>query len=283
MRFLSWNIQWGRGADGRIDLARTIEVLKNMPDLDAICLQEVAQNVAGLPGGDCGDQVAELSAAFPDWAVFFAPGLDVPDGRGGRAAFGNLLMTRLPVGQVCRHILPMPADATVPGMRRSCIEVVIDGPVAMRLMTTHLEYYSARQRTAQIQAIQAIHAEAVEQSLTAACTKKDGSPMFAPRARPAAAVLCGDLNFEPDSDSYRSMTSQGGLPEYTWRDAWIETYPKQPHPPTVGLHDAGWPGRQYCCDYFWLAALPVGCVSDLRVMSEADASDHQPIVLDLVL
>ena len=126
MRILTWNIQWGRGADGRVSLDRSIDVLRQAGELDLICLQEVASNVPGMPGGDCGDQPAELAEAFPGWSVTYAPGVDVPDGAGGRATFGNLLLSRLPVGQVCRHMLPMPGDASVPGMRRSCVEAVIE-------------------------------------------------------------------------------------------------------------------------------------------------------------
>ncbi len=47
---LSWNIQWGRGIDGRVDLARTAAVAREF-DADVLCFQEVAVNHPGLPGG----------------------------------------------------------------------------------------------------------------------------------------------------------------------------------------------------------------------------------------
>lgn len=282
MRFLSWNIQWGRGADGCVDLNRIIAVLRSVPDLDAICLQEVAQNVIGLPGGDCCDQVAVLSAAFPGWAVFFAPGLDVPNPLGGRSRFGNLILTRLPVGLVYKHLLPMPADGSVPGLRRSCIELVLeieDGGV--RLLTTHLEYYSGRQRDAQIQALKAIQTEAVEQSREPVCRKKDGNPVFAPRARPVASVLCGDLNCEPGSGSYLGLSQPAEDEQASWHDAWRIANPQCDHAATVGLHGAEWPDRPYCCDYFWISGMPKERVRAVSVISETDASDHQPLVLEL--
>lgn len=55
LRFLSWNIQWGRGRDGRVDLARTAAATAAV-DADVICLQEVAVNHPGLPGGAPGSQ-----------------------------------------------------------------------------------------------------------------------------------------------------------------------------------------------------------------------------------
>lgn len=284
MRFLTWNIQWGRGADGCVDLSRTIDVLHSVNDLDAFCLQELAQNITGLPGGDCGDQVAELAAAFPGWSVFFAPGLDVPAPHGGRSCFGNLIMTRRPVGQVLRHVLPMPADASVPGLRRSCIELVVEGADgAVRLLTTHLEYYSVRQRDAQIEALRAIQLEAVEQSQVPVCLKKDGNPVFMPRPRPVSAVLCGDLNCEPESDSYRLLARSADEPSASWHDAWRLAHPQREHAPTVGLHGAEWPDRAYCCDYFWVAGMSPERVLDVWVIPEVDASDHQPVVLDLLV
>ena len=43
MRLSSWNIQWGRGADGKVDLQRTVNALKAIGDLDVICLQEIGR------------------------------------------------------------------------------------------------------------------------------------------------------------------------------------------------------------------------------------------------
>ena len=39
MRLLTWNIQWGRGADGRVDLARTVAAIRAAGEFDVICLQ----------------------------------------------------------------------------------------------------------------------------------------------------------------------------------------------------------------------------------------------------
>ncbi len=108
MRLLSWNIQWGRGIDGRVDLARAAAVARDF-DADVICLQEVAINHPGLPGGAAMDQVAWLSGLFLGYEAIHAVGSDLPDGLGGRRQFGNLILSRLPVMQVFRHPLPWPA------------------------------------------------------------------------------------------------------------------------------------------------------------------------------
>ena len=60
---LSWNVQNGKGQDGRISLARIADVVVGMGTPDVICLQEISR---GLPlGVDAGapDQIAELFGA----------------------------------------------------------------------------------------------------------------------------------------------------------------------------------------------------------------------------
>ena len=66
IRLLSWNIQWGRGADGRVDLERTRDTIRAAGPLDVICLQEVASNFPGLAGGAREDEPAFFAAAFAD-------------------------------------------------------------------------------------------------------------------------------------------------------------------------------------------------------------------------
>jgi endonuclease/exonuclease/phosphatase family metal-dependent hydrolase len=50
MKLLSWNIQWCRGVDGRVDAQRIAREIRAMADADVICLQEVARNFDTLPG-----------------------------------------------------------------------------------------------------------------------------------------------------------------------------------------------------------------------------------------
>ncbi|MFU2488693.1 endonuclease/exonuclease/phosphatase family protein [Thauera sp. WH-1] len=281
MKVLSWNIQWGRGADGRVDLARTVAAIRAAGSFDVICLQEVASNFPGLPGGVREDGVALLTAAFAGHEAVFGAGLEVPDGSGGRARFGNLILSRLPVGQVFRHLLPAPADATVPSMQRVCVEAVVTaafGP--LRIMTTHLEYYSQRQRRAQVEALRALQCEAAGQAVAPAAGK-ESNPAFAAWPRPAAAVLCGDFNCEPGSDEHRRMqvALDGGLP--SWQDAWLALHPDREHSPSVGLHGADWPDRAYCCDFFFVSTDLAPRLRALRVVADTPASDHQPVVLEL--
>lgn len=276
MRIISWNIQWGRGADGRVDLARTVEAVRALGPAEIICLQEVTRGFVSL-SGEPDDEVAVLSAAFPQHEAVFAAGVDVQGETGGRGEFGNMLLSSLPILQVLRHALPFPFDTKVSGMPRCCLEAVVDSPFGpLRVLTTHLEYYSAAQRRAQIAALQALQLEAAahaEQTPRA----KQGKPAFAARPRPEQAVLCGDFNLQPDSEDHAALSA----PQSPWRDAWGIAHGSAPHAASVGVHGADWPGRQYCCDYFWVSAPLVARVRDVRVDAATPASDHQPVVLDL--
>ena len=74
--------------------------------------------------------------------------LDLP-GKKARRRFGNLVLTRLPVGRVLRHLLPWPAAPEVMSMQRAAVEVVVEAPFGpLRVTTTHLEYYSKEHRAA---------------------------------------------------------------------------------------------------------------------------------------
>ncbi len=281
MRIISWNIQWGRGADGRVDFGRTIAAIGEAGGADVICLQEVAQSFPGLPGGHGEDDIAILSEAFPDHEVVFGPALDVENGGRGRARFGNLILSSLPVEQVFRHLLPCPADPGVPGMQRSCVEAVLSAPFGpLRVLTTHLEYYSQRQRAAQVRALGALQDEVVGHAW-AHTTGKEANPVFAPRPRPASAVVCGDFNCEPGSAEYLLMSAGAEGAEARWRDAWGVVHDAIARAPTVGLHGAEWPDRQYCCDYMWVTDDLTPCVLDFGVATATAASDHQPIWLEL--
>lgn len=279
MKILSWNIQWGRGADGQVDLDRTIGEIRAGGEPDVICLQEVAQNVPGLKGGDPGDSVARLAAAFPGHTAVFGAAVDRLREDGVRARFGNMILSRLPVKQVFRHLLPSPADAGVPGMQRGCVEVVVEsGDRPLRVLSTHLEYYSLRQRLAQAEALRGLQAT-VADNVANPPGGKDANPVFAPWPRPVEAVLCGDFNCLPDSDEYRALCAP--LPhDAGWFDAWRLAH-AGPHAHSVGLHGAEWPDAPYCCDFFWLAGSLRERVRRIEVLADTPASDHQPLVLEL--
>jgi len=108
LTIVSWNIQYGKGVDGHIDLSRIAReiLIDGFPDL--ICLQEVSRNYPATDNGS--DQVAELEKFFPEYESFFGASHDRSGGfNGGRRQFGNLVLTRHSPIQVLHHLLPSPA------------------------------------------------------------------------------------------------------------------------------------------------------------------------------
>lgn len=268
---LTWNIQCGMGCDGVVDLARIARVVKAMGEADVICVQEVARNDPAIAGG--ADQAAELEALFPGYRAFFGPALDRDQaGSEKRREFGNLLLARLPVLQVFRHLLPRPAQGGIKHMQRQAIEAVVEtraGP--LRVVTTHLEYYSAAHREAQIERLRALQAEVAQNE---ALPPKPAASPYDPTPRPASLVLCGDLNFLPHEPQY------GQVFEPPLLDAWRVARGAEPHPPTTGFHDrVQWLMGGHCRDYFAVTPDVAARVAALEVDLATDASDHQPLRL----
>lgn len=264
---LTWNIQNGKGCDGVIDLARIAQVMRAMGEADVICLQEIARNDPAFDGG--ADQVAQLAALFPGYRAFFGAALS----RNERQ-YGNLLLSRLPVLQVFHHLLPHPAEGGIKHMQRQAIEAVVEtAGGALRVMTTHLEYYSAAHRAAQIGRLRALQDEVAQNEASPA--KPAASP-YDPVPRPAALVLCGDLNLLPDDPEYR------GLFEGSLVDGWRHGRPGEPDPLTTGLHDRKqWPMGGHCRDYFALTPDVARRIASVEMDADTDASDHQPLRLVL--
>jgi len=281
MKLISWNVQWCRGCDGRVNPARISKVIKEMADVDVVCLQEVARNFPCLPGSAGENQYETLAGLFPEYTVVKGVAIDVPARQGEWREFGNALITRLPILQVYRRLLPWPADPTVPSMQRAAIEVVLgasSGP--LRVTTTHLEYYSAPQRAAQVEELRRLQGEAAGHA-AAPQPGKEGGP-FQPVARPASAILTADFNFRADDPMHARVQAPiaGGVPAY--RDAWQLRHPGSPHAPTLGVHDkTQWPGPAFACDFIFVTEDLADRVEDVVVNVETDASDHQPVLLVL--
>ena len=280
MKLITWNVQWCRGIDAKVDPARIVRTAQSMADFDVLCLQEIAVNFPGLDGSRGEDQVAQLSATLPGFSAHYGAATDVDDGKGGRSLFGNLILSRLPVVQVYRHLLPWPVDPAVKSMQRIAVEAVVQaawGPV--RIVTTHLEYYSATQRMAQVEALQALHREACGHASLTRGQDDPGQPFHA-RPRPASAILTGDFNFKPQDPEYRRMT-QSAHAGASFVDAWTLAHRAGPHAPTAGVHESSWAKQPYCCDFVFLTADLASLVREVKVDLHTQASDHQPVLVAL--
>ncbi|MDE2388057.1 MAG: endonuclease/exonuclease/phosphatase family protein [Betaproteobacteria bacterium] len=277
MKLLSWNIQWGRGMDGCVDLARIARTIHQLGDFDIICLQEVAINFPGLPGSLRENQVTELAKLLPGYTALYGIATDVPDNNDGRSQFGNAIFTRLPVGQVWRHLLPWQAELTVPSMQRVMVEAVVTADIGpLRILTTHLEYYSQRQRETQIEAIRSLHREACAMSQRQFLNEEQGGT-FEVFPRPAEALLCGDLNFPATAPERVQILAPFNDGTLNFHDAWSVMYPNTPHAPTVGIHSVEFVERPECFDFVFITGGLMQRLCAYGIDTETKASDHQPV------
>ena len=284
MKLMTWNIQWCRGVDLRVDPARIAAEAKRIADPDVLCLQEIADNFADprLAGSTGEDQFARLAALFPGYRAVPGVAVDHAGDHGGRRRFGNMILSRLPVKQVYRWLLPYPADPGVPGMPRIALEVIVAAPFGdVRVITTHLEYYSLRQRMAQVEALRTIYADGHGHARDARVTMNDGGP-FQTYLRPKATLICGDFNYEPDAAEHARMIAPFADGTPALADAWQVAHPGKPHASTFCIyqkmkHDA----RELHCDFIFVSGELAPRVRSLRVDQATQASDHQPVVVEL--
>lgn len=279
MRLITWNVQWCRGIDGRVEPERIAREALALADVDVLCLQEIAVGFAGLPGSAGEDQMARLGAALPGFRGFFGIATDQDDGRGGRRQFGNAIFTRLSVGQVYRHLLPWPADAATQSMQRIAVEAVVETPAGpVRVTTTHLEYYSARQRLAQVDALRQFHREACGHARAPRQPGDAGEP-FAFTPRPTAAIVCGDLNLAPDDPAHARLSAPFDDDTPRLVDAWRLVHGDVPHAATVGVHESSLPRATW--DHVFVSSDLAPRVRSVTVDATSQASDHQPVLLEL--
>lgn len=248
--------------DGRVDPARIAGEAQAIASPDLCCFQEVEGEA----------QAQALARGFPGYSAHAAWAVDVPAGDDGRLRFGNLILSRLPVGRVQRHSLPWSPEPEVPSMPRVAIEAVVRAPWGwVRVSTTHLEYYSARQRSAQAARLAEIDAEARTRSAIAASAKYRDGP-FAPQPCPAEGIVTGDFNMTA-GDAALDPLRQAHV------DAWEASHPGRTHPPSFFVHDRAAGTAPYCCDFVFVARELASRIADVRVDGQTQASDHQPVVV----
>lgn len=277
MILITWNIQWGLGGDGILDIARIIRHAREMGDFDVLSLQEVADNFAELNGGPDGNQFAALAALLPGFTAIEAPALELRDAAGRPKRFGNMILTRLPVIQAFRHILPWDAAATR-NMPRGMAEVHVRAASgALRIMTTHLEYSHADLREAQAGAILKIHRAASDRH---ALPREESDTTYVRMPETRTAILCGDFNFKPDDPLMQKITAPAGDGAERFVDAWAAKRGAAPHPPSACLPEGSF-APPFCCDYIFVTEDLAPEIRRIAYDTVTRASDHQPVLIEI--
>ncbi|MDP6788102.1 MAG: endonuclease/exonuclease/phosphatase family protein [Rhodospirillales bacterium] len=287
MRIVTYNIQFGRGKDGRVDLER---IAAEVEGADLIAMQEVDRlwTRSGMV-----DQVAELVRLLPGYHWRYGPGIDLDLGEepGGldarRRQFGNLLLVRAPIVSSRNHLLPKIGFADQLSLQRSALEGVIacpSGPV--RFYSVHLAHISSLERQRQAARIMEIHAEAANEG-GAWSGGKDRPDWLAdgpPPPMPGAAVLMGDFNMEPTTPEYEIIagpaTHKYG-PAATlggFADAWLAAG----NDPAGGLTKPAETGDRRI-DFVFVATPLAERIGAARIDDRAQGSDHQPLWVEIDL
>lgn len=284
MKLITWNVQWCRGVDKRVDPARVVADAQRIADFDVLCLQEIADNYPDpLLGGSKGEnQFSIIASLLPGYTAVEGAAVDQLGKNGKRSRFGNMILSRYPVKQAFHHLLPYPADHDVPSMPRVAVEAVVAAPFGdVRVITSHLEYYSVKKRSAQVAALRAIYAEGHGYADNPRVGQEDEGPYVA-FPRPAATVITGDFNLEPEDPLHALMAAPfpDGTPPLF--DAWELAHPGVPHAPTFKIYEKQVPGEpELHCDFIFVSDGLRPRLRGVDVDTKTQVSDHQPVLLTL--
>lgn len=187
VRVLSYNIHHAKGVDGKLDLERIAQVIRDA-DPDFVALQEVDRNTKRTNNVDQAQQLAELTGMHH----VFGPNIELQGGQ-----YGNAILSRWPIVQHHNHRLPCLND----GEQRGAIDAVIESPHGpIRLLATHLDHRSdSAERMASVKLL----------SLDDESTPK---AMRAEGLNEIPALLAGDLNADWDSDVFREVLQHWSVP-----------------------------------------------------------------------
>ncbi|WP_028758419.1 MULTISPECIES: endonuclease/exonuclease/phosphatase family protein [unclassified Rhizobium] len=286
MNFVSYNIQYGFGLDGRYDLPR---IARSLEGADVIALQEVTR---GFSRNGFADMVADVAAFFPDYFWVYGPACDMhveadegglqPE-RGTRFQFGNMVLSRWPVISTRTLLLPRSRTIGKINLQRGAIEAVIEAPGgAFRVYSVHLDHVSADERIRQLQFLNAQINAFVQEggSLTGGGEFDLPEPPL-----PEDYVIMGDFNMEPESAEYCALAGAGG--GYYGRVARVGTpidafaALSAYRPESYSWMDPEDHGKRMHLDYCFVSCGLEARLKSARIDTQSEGSDHFPLWVEI--
>ena len=196
MQLATYNIQFGLGKDGEIDIDR---IARELGKADIIALQEVERfwdRSLNL------DEVKEIAELFPNHYYVYGPGIDLNAGYRSarrtlvsrRKQFGNMILSRYPILSSRNHLLyhrvEDPSKLTI---QRAAIEATIMTELgALRILSTHLSHSSGADRERQIRQLQQRLADGVAAPDTGSVIRNQ--PPSATSISSWATSICGQTS-----------------------------------------------------------------------------------------
>lgn len=285
MKFVSYNIQYGIGLDGRFDLPR---IVSSIHGADIIALQEVTRN---FNRNGHVDMVADLQTLLANHYSVFGAACDLDAGSAieqGRVVnrrfqFGNMIFSRWPILSTRTLLLPRTRTLDKLNLQRGATEAVIATPKGpIRVYSVHLDHVHRDERIAQIRFLKdraqlyGFEGGAISGAHEFDLPQPPSTEDF---------VLMGDFNMVPESPEYCEMV--GGV------DALYGRQIRATHPvdALAGL------GKRHAASYSWIdpknhaerlfldyCFLSNGLVERLTeafVDETAFGSDHLPVWFEL--
>ncbi len=272
MIFVSYNIQWGRGKDERVDLPR---IAGEIGEADVIALQEVDRH---WTRSAMADQAAEFAGLFPEHHWVYGPAMDLDSKLvNRRRQFGNMLLARAPILSSRNHLLPKKNLPEKLSSQRALLEAVIEAPSGpLRVHSLHLGHSETGERLLQIARLREILAAAPTEG--GAWTGRDYDPVWkqdGPQPpMPARAILLGDFNLKPESEEHAALcVGPDGLV-----DSWRALGHDDASGWTCPLEDGDWR-----IDYAFVTKDMKDRLRNMSVDQTAQGSDHQPIRIEIEL
>lgn len=282
IKFTTYNIQYGRGLDGRIDLDRIADTVR---DADVIALQEVERF---FPRSGEVDQVEELAYRLNSHHWIYGAGVDIHadsvmiDGaiRHRRRQFGNMLLSRNPIKTSRNHLLPKYASIGPLSIQRSALEgVILFGSRKIRVYSIHLTHLSGAVRMRQLRRILKIDRNAVREGgpIAGDVSVTDFDEKVALADMPREAILMGDFNFTPDSDEYSAMV--GPVSDYGGRlinpEGFVDAWTHCGNNEIAGV-TAERRGKDVRMDYCFVSHRLGDRIRSCTIDTNAVGSDHKP-------
>ena len=279
MKVVSYNIQFGRGLDGVIDLVRTCRAIRGA---DIVCLQEIDQV---WKRSDEKDQDVEIAGLMPSYYYVYGSSFDVDASNRAahgavinrRRRHGNMILSRWPI--LSSRIIDLPKHHYPDkfNMQMSCVEAVIDtGAIVIRVYSYHAGYLDSAERLAQVREFASVFARSpVEQGAWSGKSDIDGDDWSNQRSTPKmplTAIVCGDFNAAPDTEEYQLLLAQTGL-----IDCWGLVDPVNRETSTKRKDTSDDIRVSGKIDHILITPDLCDHLEQVVIDDDADGSDHKPI------
>ena len=295
MKLMSYNIQYGKGKDGRFDLER---ISGEIGTADVVALQEVERfwKRSGMR-----DEPAELGELLPEYHWVYGANLDVDASYrddqnhliNRRRQHGTMILSRPPILSSRNFPLPKYGTLNQHSIQQGALEAVIETPAgAIRVYSLHLHHIVSEVRMMQLEALLEVHRRAPMEggawsgkhpNSEEGWTEGKMPPM------PREAVLMGDFNFTPDQAEYDLLVGPRD-PKYGrlnnldgFVDAWVAAGNPENGGPTSLPYGKERENKYRRIDYCFVSTSLAHRVRAAKVGVNAQGSDHQPLLVEIDL